>query len=176
MYTEGLKALLDEFIADHPDIDTDRVYLGGCSNGGFMTMRMLFSYPEMFAAYYPVCEAFYDAIISDDDIEKIKNYNIWFTHAANDPAAMPDMCILPTIERLKKAGAPNIHCHFFDKIVDDTGDFDDEEGNAFEYNAHYSWVYALKNHVWLDFDGNPVTIDGKEVTLFEWLSHQKRGQ
>ena len=49
--------MIDEFIDLHPDIDRDRVYIGGCSNGGFMTMRMLLSYPDFFAAAYPVCEA-----------------------------------------------------------------------------------------------------------------------
>ena len=174
IYTEGLKALIDEFIEDRPYIDRDRVYLGGCSNGGFMTMRMMLSYPEIFAAYFPVCEAYYDAILTDEDINKIKDYNIWFVHTANDRAAIPEMCILPTMRRLKEAGADNVHCHYFDRILDDTGDFDDEEGNIFEYNPHYSWVYALKNHVWLDFDGKPVTIDGREVTLFDWLSQQRR--
>ena len=139
-----------------------------------MTMRMMLSYPEIFAAYFPVCEAYYDAILTDEDINKIKDYNIWFVHTANDRAAIPEMCILPTMRRLKEAGADNVHCHYFDRILDDTGDFDDEEGNIFEYNPHYSWVYALKNHVWLDFDGKPVTIHGREVTLFDWLSKQRR--
>ena len=84
MYVGKLKATIDEFLDAHPEIDRDRVYIGGCSNGGVMTMRMVIDFPDFFAAAYPVCEALYDETISDVDIGKIAHMPIWFTHAACD--------------------------------------------------------------------------------------------
>lgn len=72
-YEKALKALIDEFINVHTDIDRNRIYLGGCSNGGFMTMRMIIDYPGFFAAAFPVCEALFDATILDADITAIQN-------------------------------------------------------------------------------------------------------
>ena len=61
MYTEALKYLIDEFTEKNQSvIDIDRIYIGGDSNGGFMTMRMLMSYPDFFAAAFPICEAMLD--------------------------------------------------------------------------------------------------------------------
>lgn len=46
-------ACIEEFVELHKDqIDADRIYIGGCSNGGFMTMRMIVDYPKYFAAAY----------------------------------------------------------------------------------------------------------------------------
>ena len=45
-----LSALADE-ITRNPGVDRSRIYLGGFSNGGFMTMRVACLAPDMFAAY-----------------------------------------------------------------------------------------------------------------------------
>lgn len=70
MYTRALMDTIDTYVKNNDDIDTERIYIGGCSNGGFMTMRMIMSYPEYFAAAYPICDAMYDAFITDEDIQK----------------------------------------------------------------------------------------------------------
>lgn len=174
IYAEALKALIDEFISLHADIDPDRVYIGGCSNGGFMTMRMIIDYPGFFAAAYPVCEALYDKTVSDDNIEAIKNTPIWFTHAVNDPIVKPEQMSIPTYHRLVAAGAPNIHFSLFDKVVDTTGLFKNEDGSPFEFFGHATWIYMLNDECRLDFDGSPVVVDGHEVTLLQWLALQSR--
>jgi hypothetical protein len=33
LYADVLKSCIDEFVSQHPDVDTNRIYLGGCSNG-----------------------------------------------------------------------------------------------------------------------------------------------
>ena len=48
IYTKALKTLIDEFIEARPDIDHKRIYVGGLSNGGFMTMRLVADYPGFF--------------------------------------------------------------------------------------------------------------------------------
>ncbi|MBT2654066.1 prolyl oligopeptidase family serine peptidase [Bacillus sp. ISL-18] len=174
MYVKALKALIDEFIHLHPDIDTNRIYIGGCSNGGFMTMRMIIDYPGFFAAAYPVCEALYDNVITDQNIDEIKNTPIWFTHAKNDEVVKPEITVIPTYERLVEAGAPNVHFSYFDKVVDTSGIFKDSEGNPFEFFGHGTWIYMLKDECVLDYDGSPVKVNGKDVTLLQWLALQTK--
>jgi predicted esterase len=175
MYGKALKALIDEFIASNDAaIDTNRIYIGGCSNGGFMTMRMVVDYPSFFAAVYPICEALYDEVISDADIAAIKHVPIWFTHSRNDSLVKLEETTEPTYKRLIKAGASKVHFSLFDKVTDLHGLFS-EEGGPYEYNGHFSWIYALNDDCVLDYDGKPVVEDGKEVSLWEWLSMQRIG-
>lgn len=171
MYGEALKFLIDEFIEKYSDvIDTNRIFVGGDSNGGFMTMRMLVDYPAFFAGAFPICEALIDSVITDADIENLKKIPIWFTHAKNDPVVRPEDYVVPTYERLMKAGAKDVHFTFWDKIVDLHGEFLDEKGEPFEYLGHFSWVHVFNDDCKVDYDGQPVVVDGKEVTLLEWLS------
>ncbi|MBT2725815.1 prolyl oligopeptidase family serine peptidase [Bacillus sp. ISL-75] len=171
-YVTALKALIDEFVKNHSNIDTNRFYIGGCSNGGFMTMRMIIDYPGFFAAAYPVCEALYNKVITDQNIQDIKNTPIWFTHAKNDEIVKPEITVIPTYERLLKAGAPNVHFSYFDKVVDTSGIFKDNKGNPFEFFGHGTWIYMLKDECVLDYDGSPVIVNGKDVTLLQWLALQ----
>lgn len=174
IYVESLKNLIDEYIAAHDDIDVNRIYIGGCSNGGFMTMKMIIAYPQMFAAAYPICEALLDDCVTESDIERIKNIPIWFTHATNDPIVDVNKFTGATYQRLIKAGAKDVHFSCFPLIADQTGKYFNEDGSAYEYNGHFSWVPALNNECHLDYDNSSVTMDGKSVTLFEWMSKHIR--
>ena len=175
IYVKSLKSAIDGFIDKFSFcIDTDRIYVGGDSNGGFMTMRMIMDYPEFFAAAFPICEAMLDARITDEHIAKMKELPIWFTHAANDPVVVPDKYVLPTYDRLMKAGAKNVHFTYWDRIVDMHAGFKDENGNPYEYMGHFAWIPMLNDDCRLDFDGKSVVFDGKEVTLMDWLSLQHR--
>ncbi len=40
--------------------------------------------------------------------------------------------------------------------------------------GHFSWIPALNNQCYLDYNKEPVVMYGKEVTLFEWISMQKK--
>lgn len=175
MYVKDLKECIDEFIADYADaIDTDRILLGGDSNGGFMTMRMLMDYPDFFAAAFPICEAMLDERISEEDIAHLKEIPIWFTHAKNDPVVVPDKYVVPTYKRLIAAGAKNCHFTFWDKIVDIHAGWDTPDGKPFEYFGHFAWIPMFNNDCKVDFDGSPVMTDGKAVSIFEWLSGASR--
>ena len=175
MYTEALKFLIDEFAERFSAvIDRARIYIGGDSNGGFMTMRMLMSYPAFFAAAFPICEAMTDKRITDEDIGNLKKIPIWFTHAKNDPVVRPEDYVLPTYHRLKDAGAENCHLTCWDRIVDLHAGFRDENGAPYEYLGHFAWIPVFNDDCRTDFDGKPVKAGGKEVSLMEWLAAQKR--
>lgn len=170
-YTEPIKALLDEFIAEHPNIDTKRIYVGGCSAGGYMTMNMLIKYPEVFAAAFPICEYYLDSKITDGQIKELAKKPLWFTYALNDGTVNSQKNSIATIERLKAAGAEKLHVSEFRNVVDKSGLYlsdrsaspkDESYGLPYEYDGHESWIYLF----------NDQCMDG-ETKLFSWLSEQK---
>ncbi len=175
-YTEALKGLIDEFLKDHPEIDRNRVYIGGCSNGGYMTVNMIVNYPELFAAAYPVCEAYDAAWLTDEKINKIKDMPIWITAAKSDTVVPVyddkgnpiDNFSNNLYNRLVKAGSKSVYYSLFDKVVDTSGKYFQADGKTpYEYMGHWSWIYMLNNEC-------VETIDGKEISIFEWLSNQSK--
>jgi len=59
-YTRLRFKLHDEKKTATEVFDTNRIYIGGDSNGGYMTMLMIRDYPSYFAAAFPTCEALRD--------------------------------------------------------------------------------------------------------------------
>ncbi len=192
-YTDALKSLIDAYLADHPEIDTDRIYVGGCSNGGYMTVNMIVEFPEFFAAAYPVCEAYDAAWLTDEMVESIKDLPVWLTAAKNDGTVVifegesdpanymvynlkldEDGSPIPKAnfsndlyDRLVKAGAKDVHYSLFDDVHDTTGLYKGADGKPYQYMGHWSWIYTLN-------DQCVETIDGQETTLFQWLAQQSR--
>ena len=173
VYTTALKSTIDKYIADNGDIDSSRIFVGGCSNGGYMTMEMAITYPDFFRAYYPVCEAYSDSFVTDADIAKLKGLSIWFTHAANDTTVDPTAFTIPTYQRLIEAGATDVHLSLFENVVGN-------EGNDHnEYQGHYSWIYVLKDEVLKDQadpasisvpSSRDVLVGGSPVSLWGWMA------
>ena len=89
VYTQTLKELIDNFVAEHPAIDRDRILIGGCSNGGYMTVNMAIQYPGYFAAAYPICEAYKDSGITPEQLDTLKDLPMWFVYAENDTTVDP---------------------------------------------------------------------------------------
>ena len=160
-YTEVLMDLIKYYVDNNPDIDTNRIYIGGCSNGGYMTMNMIMEYPSYFTAAFPICEAYDDSWITDDMINSIKDLPIWFTHAANDTTVDPEKTILKTFKRLEDAGNKNVILSYFDDVHDTSGLYKGPDGQPHQYNGHWSWIYTLNNEC---VENN--------VTIFEWLAKQ----
>ncbi len=184
-WTIAVKSLIDDYVAMHPYIDKDRIYIGGCSAGGYMVINMLIQCPGYFAAAFPACEAYLDSKITDEQIKDISKVPLWFTYAKNDPRIAPSTHSIPTIERIKAAGAKDIHVSVFDDVHDLTGtyfmkpidkdDYNDDNEKVcvpadstepkvpYQYNGHYSWIYVLNN-----------SCEDNGVKLFDWLSKQSR--
>ena len=178
IYTRTLKATIDKYIAENGDIDMKRIYVGGCSNGGYMTMEMAVTYGDFFRAFYPCCEAYSDSFVTDEDIQKLKNYPMWFIHAANDTTVNANNFVIPTYQRLKAAGAKDLHFSYFTDVRGTDGN---PSGN--NYMGHYSWIYIFRDEVALD-QANPNNIaapsteavkdaNGNTVNLFDWMESMK---
>lgn len=165
IYEDALMSLIQDYVSSNEDIDTNRIYIGGDSNGGYMTMLMIRDYPEYFAAAFPTCEGLFDTLITDKDIEKLKNEPIWFVVAKNDSLAIPSLSTIPTYNRLINAGAENVHLSLFDNVVDTSGLYKKADGTPYEYDGHWSWIYVYNNDV-------SKIINGQEITLMEWLASQ----
>lgn len=162
-FTDALFNLIDSYVKANPSIDTNRIYIGGCSNGGYMTMNMIIEYPEYFAAAYPVCEAYPDAKIDEAKLAKLVPQHIWFTAAKNDTTVIPEQFVIPTVERLKGANAADVHFTLFDDVHDTTGLYKGADGAPYQYMGHWSWIYTLKNEC----------VDNG-VTVFKWLASQSK--
>ena len=191
IYTDALMALIEKFVADHPEIDADRIYIGGCSNGGYMTVNMITEFPAYFAAAYPVCEAYDAAWMTDEMVEAIKDLPIWITAAKNDnivkifegeadaenpmaynlkldddgSAIALDNFSNNLYNRLVDAGAEKVYYSLFDDVRDMTGLYNGADGEPYQYQGHWSWLYVLNNQC-------VETIEDEEVTIFQWLAGQ----
>lgn len=167
-YTETLMNLIETYVAGHDEIDTDRIYIGGCSNGGYMTLNMLIEYPGYFAAAYPVCEAYEANWLNDEKIGILKDVPIWLTAAKTDTTVSPMEHSGALYECLTKAGAQDIHFSFFENVVDTSGQYFKPDGRTpYEYNGHWSWIYVLNNEC-------EDEIDGEKISVFEWLARQRK--
>ena len=171
MYNTSLMALIKDYITKHPNIDTNRIYVGGCSNGGYMSVKLMLEHPDFFAASFPSALAYHAAHITDEQIESIKHMPIWFIHSNDDSVTKAEETVVPLYKRLIAAGAENVHYSAYDHVIDITGLYGGED---YKYMGHFSWIYSHSNHCTRDYDGNPVLLNGKAVSLMEWLSRQTK--
>ncbi len=190
-YTETLMGLITEYVDAHPEIDRNRIYIGGDSNGGYMTVNLVATYPDYFAAAYPICAPYLADWINEERLANLAATPIWLTAAKTDSVVQilegevgPDgMSFIPKLDengqtvlldqnsnalysRLVEAGA-EVYYSLYDKVVDTTGYYNNPDGTPYEYMGHFSWVYTLENEP-------TEVIDGETVTIFEWLGQQSK--
>jgi predicted peptidase len=176
LYADVLKSCIDEFVDQHPDVDRNRIYLGGCSNGGYMTMHMLMRNPRYFAAAYPTCQAYMDKNISDNEIAALAEENIWFVQSYDDTTVDAKTHCIPTFQRLVKAGAKNVWMSMFETVegIDNPGQ---------KLFGHFSWCYLFNDAVTMsqeqsEGDVKPTNNGGGTVApqghanIFEWMNAQ----
>ena len=176
LYADVLKSCIDDYVDRHPDVDPNRIYLGGCSNGGFMTMHMLIRNPRYFAAAYPTCEAYLDENISDNEIKALAEENIWIVQSFDDTTVDPKTHCIPTFQRLVKAGAKNVWMSMFENVqgMDNPGQ---------KLYGHFSWCYLFNDAVTMSQeqsagDVKPSNNGGGSVApqghanIFEWMNAQ----
>ncbi len=162
VYNDTVMELIRDYIANHPGVDADRVYVGGCSNGGYFTMTLVLENPDFFAAAFPICEAYLDEGITDEQLEGIKNLPIWFIYSQDDTTVDPARYEAPTIARLQAIGA-DVHTSIYEHVVDTTGLYKDAEGNPYTYMGHWSWLYFFNDEC-----------EENGVNMWQWLAQQHK--
>ena len=176
LYADVLKSCIDEYVDQHPDVDRNRIYLGGCSNGGYMTMHMLIRNPRYFAAAYPTCEAYLDENISDNEIKALAEENIWIVQSYDDTTVDPKTHCIPTFQRMVKAGAKNVWMSMFENVqgIDNPGQ---------RLMGHFSWCYLFNDAVTKSQeqsagdvkpsnDGGGSVAPQGHANIFEWMNAQ----
>uniref|UniRef100_UPI0040474E29 carboxylesterase family protein n=1 Tax=Algoriphagus sp. TaxID=1872435 RepID=UPI0040474E29 len=171
IYNAAVFALIEDFVAKNPLVDPTRIYVGGCSNGGYLSLKLILGHPSYFAAGYISALAYNNEFVSDAQVQSLKQTPIWFVHAKDDMTTKPDETVVPLYHRMKQAGAKNVILSYYDNVTDVTGFYG---GTNFHYNGHWSWVYSHANVARTDFDGSAVLLNGRPVTIMEWTAAQKR--
>ena len=171
-YISVVRAALDDFIAKNKkNIDVKRIYVGGYSLGGKMTLKMLTAYPEMFAAAFPICPAW---VPSEDATACFKNVPVWMTSGAKDNLVNYYAFATTTWQNIISQSNVVEDCRF--SILLSTRYPDGSRASS----AHFAW-YSVNNDMFAEDNGpypKMKTIDGnnKDVNLrypdgmISWLS------
>ncbi len=169
---EPLKAAIDSFIAENKaNIDLTKIYVGGYSMGGKMTLKMAIAYPEMFAAIFPICPAWSP---SADLLESIADIPVWLTSSTRDPLVSYYCAVTPTWNRLMEVSNVKENCRFstLNKVC-----YHDGTKTA---SSHHAWFAVNYDMFSIENGDYPymTTVNGlgEEVTLthpdgmISWLS------
>lgn len=178
--TTTLKSSIDKFIENHKDnIDTDRIYIGGYSMGGKMVLRMASTYPEFFAAAFPLSPVY---VPSTMELNSLVDMPIWFAWCKNDTyVSLNPVTVKANWEYLMSISNCKEDCRLatFDKIyhsdyrlrtADDAGDTHNTWDAAIhdffmDDGAHFKDVKIT------DGKGTNITLEYPEG-LISWLSSQ----
>ena len=151
---EPLRAAIDGFIAENKEnIDLSRIYVGGYSMGGKMTLKMAVAYPEMFAAAFPICPAWSP---SDELCEKIADMPVWITSSTRDPLVNYYLAVSPTFERIASKSNVAEECRLstLTKVC-----YEDGKGTS---SSHHAW-FAVNHDMFTYLNGdyyNMSTVNG----------------
>jgi len=149
-YTSSLHELIEYH---KTGMHADKVILAGCSNGGYMCLVMAKTYADEYAAYVPVCEAMPDLCLTQKDIETLASVPMYFIYCRDDDIVNPHRHEVPTIRRMREAGAKDLHVSTTGRVTDETG--------TYTYSSHWSWIYFHKNACVCDEHGERV---------WEWMA------
>lgn len=147
--TEAVVDMIKEYIEQNPNIDTDRVYIGGGSMGGYQVWETLFAAPELFAAAFPICQAYE---VPQDKLETVKDIPIWMAHTKTDDT-IPVSYSQDAYTNAKALGL-NITYTEFESV----------EVDGVELETHAAWVYLLNNNA----------TNEEDEQFFDWLAAQKK--
>jgi len=144
-YSGRLMKLINELVHHYP-IDAQRIYVAGCSNGGYMSLELTNVYHDFFAASVPICGVIYDfpaksknVLITDPELAAIDTPS-WLVCSAADTTVAPD---------------PNsVHAS---KVIPGAilSEYPTVTRNGITYPGHWSWIYVARNdpkyhgrHIW----------------------------
>jgi predicted peptidase len=132
-------------VARRHGIDRDRVYVAGCSNGGYMSLKMTTTYPSLFAASVPVCAVVAPfagssaPLITDAELRSITTPT-WLVTSLDDTTVPPQTNTVHAHDLI-----PGSLVTLYDHVV----------WNGYQFPGHWSWIYVARNdpsrhglHIW----------------------------
>lgn len=147
---------LEDFLARHQDVDTDRIYIGGFSAGGGMTWLVARECPDLFAAAFPAAAP--ERNLPDEGSDELKALSalpVWTVHANADP-------VVPLTDKIRN-------------VMADLTTFNGRSRmTIMNSSAHSELTYVQNNMI------NPATglpyLDAANIpapgSLIEWLDEQ----
>lgn len=153
-YIPAVQDIIDTYMKNHPDIDTNRIYIGGLSMGGYMAWQMILSKPSMYAGAV-IASAAYSPTV--EDLQKVKDLPLWIVYCDTDNVCIPSQFSAKTIERLKGINATKFHYSEYAQVFTD----------GIRYGGHSAWNYIYHNACTDDL--------GKtDLHVLNWLSAQTK--
>ncbi len=167
-YTNVLMSLITKYVEANPDIDINRIYVGGCSNGGFMTINLIVNFPGYFAAGYPICQGYMSSAITDSQLQALVDTPLWFVHSRADTTLRYANYTVPLYNRLLAAGAKDLHVAESASVA----------WGGTTFMGHWSWIYFFHNAAPCTAAESTLVngcTDGCEgVTIMDWMATQVR--
>lgn len=143
-YSPRVRAIILDLVRRYP-IDPGRIYLAGCSNGGYLTMEMTSLYHDLFAAAVPVCGVVRNFptagvnVLTDDQLKSITTPS-WLVCSKSDTTVPP-----PDNSEVAAKLIPKAIFTEYDTVT----------RNGITYPGHWSWIYVARNdpqyhgqHIW----------------------------
>jgi predicted peptidase len=112
-------------------IDSDRMYIGGLSMGGFGTWNVIQEYPDLFAAAFPICGGG-----DPKKAERIAKLPLWVFHGAKDETVPPQLS-RDMVQAIQAAGGHPGYSEY-----PDVGH--DSWTNAFEEPRLLPWLFVQR--------------------------------
>ncbi|MCP2267244.1 prolyl oligopeptidase family serine peptidase [Promicromonospora thailandica] len=116
-------------------IDPDRVHVVGCSNGGYMSLKMVAEHPGLFATSTPICcgigprDGSGTYFVSDAELAAMTTPT-WLVASSDDTTLDPE--------------DNTLHAHgLIDGSIMTMYDGVTRDGNT--YPGHWSWIYVARN-------------------------------
>ncbi|CQR24167.1 putative glucan-binding protein D [Streptococcus varani] len=154
---------LHELITDYKEkVGAKKVIIAGASNGGYMGMVLAREYGKEYDGYMLLCEAMEDRFVTDEAIQKLKDLPLYFVYSKDDPLVLPEVNEIPTVNRLKAAGAADLQVAVFDHVQDTSGRLKDDKGQPYDFGGHSVWVPFFNNEVKSETG----------VSAWEWMAEQ----
>lgn len=165
IYDQALLKLIKNYVQENSDtVDQSRIYVGGLSNGGYETIRLLMADPDYFAAGFPISEAYESDWLSNKQLKSIKDVPMWFVQSKDDNACDYDKTSKPVVSRLHKMGATDTTLTTYDHVRDISGAIKNKKGGPYKYQGHWSWIYVF----------NDAVQNEQGESIFEWLAAQHK--
>jgi predicted esterase len=143
-FAPQIRGIIRDLVRRYP-IDRERIHVVGCSNGGYMSLKMTTVYPDLFAASVPICGVVASLdpggprMITDAELRNIHTPT-WLVASRDDDTVAPEPNTIHAHDLI-----PGSLMSLYDHVI----------WNGYQFPGHWSWIYVARNdpsvggtHIW----------------------------